>query len=253
MKIACSVVTYHPTKEQLDRIGEIKKFLPVFVVDNTKENRGIAWALNEAAIEAIKAGYRWMLTLDQDANLTEEQWNAYLSEFERIDTREVAAVVPVVDPREELGEGTEDVLTAMTSGMIINLLAWERTGGFESRLFIDEVDTEYCLRVKLCGYRVVKLKSVSIPHQPGKAITINTKWGERLVAYHPPKRIYYIVRNYWFLKDLYAHHFPDYLAEKRRNVIQKHKEYLKYHPRKLVSLYHLLRGTFHGMIGRFGR
>lgn len=253
MRIACGVVLYNPTPEQLANVKRLREFLPVFIADNTRNNRGIAWGLNETAIESIKTGYDWLLTLDQDANLTEAQWDAYRLEFDKLDTREVAAVVPVVDQREEMEEGTEDVLTAMTSGMIINLDAWERTGGFEELLFIDEVDTEYCLRVNLCGWRVVKLKSVSIPHQPGKAITINTKWGERLVAYHPPKRIYYIVRNFWYLRNLYSKHFPEYIAEKKRNVIQKHKEYLRYHPRKIVSLYQLLRGTFHGMIMRFGR
>jgi rhamnosyltransferase len=255
MRIACSVITFHPTGEQLKNIKYLRTFLTVFVVDNTSDNKGIAWALNQAARQAHDQGYEWLLTLDQDSHLSVEDFDNYVAAFTKVDKTGVAAVVPVVDPLVSAGEpgSQEEVLTAMTSTMLLNLRIWQEVRGFSEQLFIDEVDTEYCLRVKLHGYRVIRLSDVIIPHQPGKAITINTKWGERLVAYHPPSRIYYIVRNFWFLRRFYSNAFPEYIAEKKRNVIQKHKEYLKYHPRKIVSAYHLLRGTLHGMIMRLGR
>ena len=87
MKVEGVVVLFKPDDKMLDNInsylGDLKK---LYVVDNTpggdisdrfndkkikyiplKENKGIAYALNVGAKEAIKDGADWLLTMDQDS------------------------------------------------------------------------------------------------------------------------------------------------------------------------------------------
>ena len=88
-KIAGAVILYYPANSFLQNIESyLRKLDKLFVIDNTPdnnkalgklleienvvykhngENKGIAARLNEAATLAIKEGYDWILTMDQDS------------------------------------------------------------------------------------------------------------------------------------------------------------------------------------------
>lgn len=253
MRIACGVVLFNPTPEQLDNVNRLEGFVRLYRVDNSLENRGIAWALNELARQALADGYEWLLTLDQDANLPAGDFNKYVSAFDAYDDKENTAIISPTT------EGTpsgivEDVIITMTSPSLTNLSIWKELGGFADELFIDEVDHEYCLRAKSKGYRIVRLGNVFIPHSPGKWMMIKTVRGYHTeIAWHPPRRLYYMFRNYWYLRKRYSKAFPEFMQNRRIVVLAKVREYVLYHPRKLETVYQMARGTFHGMIGRFGQ
>ena len=87
IKLAGMVTLYNPTDEDIKNINSYIKDIDVlYVIDNTEgkdnkdrlpknekikyyfknENVGVATALNEAARMAIKDGYKYLLTNDQD-------------------------------------------------------------------------------------------------------------------------------------------------------------------------------------------
>jgi rhamnosyltransferase len=270
-KIAIGIVSFNPTEEQRTRIQGTSKIMPTFVADNSEpqvspldgpqwasmgRNAGIAAALNKCAEMATASGYEWILLLDQDTEVDRGEIDRYLEAFRAFDDKDGTAIVaPVTDKREakRTGEGnTRELLIVMTSGCLMNLRIWKEIGGYAEELFIDEVDHEFCLRAKSKGYRVVRLLHAYMKHQPGKLMTLMTRHGPTLVGWHPPRRLYYIVRNYFYIKR-YADQFPEFIANRKMLVIAKFKEYLRYHHNRHKSVYQMLRGAIHGKLGRFGR
>ncbi|MEO7454066.1 MAG: hypothetical protein ABIV13_04820 [Fimbriimonadales bacterium] len=273
-KIAASVVTYQPNAEQLEHVRHLTTLFDcVVVADNSeppreplpgvdwismKGNKGIAAALNAVCRRARELGYEWLFTLDQDTDVDREHLDTYLDAFKAFgDKNGTAIIAPRTDgrdlPRPQEGE-VRELEMVMTSGCLTNLAVWEKICGFADELFIDEVDHDYCLNARKNGYRVVRLVNAYLPHQPGRLMSILTLRGRpTLVGWHPPKRLYYIVRNYFFMKRRYKDVFPEIIAERRRLVIAKFREYLLYHQSRWPSVFAMAKGALHGFLGRFGR
>lgn len=270
--IAAAVVVFQPSPEQLSRIADLRAgFDALITADNSEPpvapiegtdwipmggNKGVGAALNACCLRAGSLGYKWLLALDQDTELSAESISRYLLSFANFEDKESAAVVtPRLDENDVPAhdESVRELVLAMTSCSFLNLEAWSRIGGFAEELFIDEVDHEYCLNAKRHGYRIVRLMDALIPHQPGRLKEVRTKRGVAHMTWHQPDRLYYISRNYWYLRRQYASDFPEIVAERGSQVWIKYKEHLRYHPHKLRSLWALLKGTVHGLLGRYGR
>lgn len=270
--VAASVVIFNPEAQQLERVHHLATlFECVIVADNSEPaiepiagvewvsmggNRGIAAALNEVCRRATELGFEWTFTLDQDTDVALANLDNFLEAFNAYNEKDATAIVaPRTDDRDLRSAGESNVrklAMVMTSGCLTNLDIWAKVGGFAEELFIDEVDHEYCLNARRHGYRVVRLLNALIPHQPGRFLEVKTGDGTALMTWHPPKRLYYIARNYWYLRRKYGKVFPEIVAERGSQVWIKYKQHLRYHPNKLRSLGALLKGTIHGFFGRFG-
>ena len=153
MKIPAVVVFYNPSEENINNLKVYEKSVDkIYVVDNSDDevirlkntkkieyiklftNKGIASALNEGARKAMEDDYDWLLTLDQDSQITSdviEKLKKYLMVH---DTTKIGLVSPYQDinAKEKLKDvEAEEMLEVMTSGNIINLKAWQEIGGFK--------------------------------------------------------------------------------------------------------------------------
>lgn len=246
--IAGVVILYHPDKNEI--VKNISSYIfhldQLIIVDNTPEpdcedllktfdnaiylsnnkNLGIAAALNTAVNIALEKNYDWLLTMDQDSYFGYEEMKAYMNFFRAdfINSNDVA----VVAPRHEIGADAETkarsyhpVITAITSGSLINVEICTKMGGFEEKLFIDEVDFEYCYRCILAGYKIFQYDYVFLNHRLGN--NVNTgyfsiiKRSNRIL--HNPVRVYYMVRNHLYLTSRYSKHFPAEFRKRRKNLI----------------------------------
>lgn len=48
----------------------------------------------------------------------------------------------------------------ITSASCTNLAVWKEVGGFDERLFIDLVDNEFCKRLIVSGYKILRLNNL---------------------------------------------------------------------------------------------
>ena len=241
MKIAAVVVFYHPSEENMENISHyLKSVDKLYIVDNSEdevkryrntkkvhyyplhENKGIAYALNFGAKKAIEDGYKWLLTLDQDSQITSDivdRLKAYLVSH---DTTKIGLVSPYqdIDGDEEVSDTeAEEMIEVMTSGNIINLDAYQEVGGFKDWLFIDCVDTDYCMNLHVHGYSVLRLNQIIMKHHLGD-LKVHTLFGKKYPCYnHGPLRRYYIVRNTLYIDQMYHSVYPDYCDHLKR--IQK--------------------------------
>ena len=241
IKLASVVVLYNPSQENINNISLYKKEVDrIYIVDNTDdnikrinntqklkyiklgENKGIAYALNIGAKKAIEDGYKWLLTMDQDSKMTEDII-VKMKDF-LISTKEenVGLISPYqdIDSKEDnISEDIEDMIEVMTSGNIINLDAYKKIGGFKDWLFIDCVDTDYCMNLHKHGYKVLRLNRIVMKHELGNLV-VHKLFNKEYPCYnHNPIRRYYIVRNNLYINSLYKNLYPEYC--KRLLRIQK--------------------------------
>ncbi|WP_146604334.1 glycosyltransferase family 2 protein [Rhodoplanes roseus] len=84
----------------------------------------------------------------------------------------------------------------LSSGTLVGLAAAARIGDFDERLFIDHVDTEWCLRARAAGWTLRGVADARLAHAlgcgpfPGPFGTLAPR-----IAHYPPERTYHLVRN----------------------------------------------------------
>lgn len=235
IKIAAVVVLYNPSKKNISNIDNyIDSIDKLYVVDNSdddviridnsnkieyiklNENKGIAYALNLGAKSAIKDKYKYLLTLDQDSKMNSDIVNK-MKEF--LENNKSDKTIGLISPYQDIDSkddkingDVEDMIEVMTSGNIINLDAYEDIGGFKDWLFIDCVDTDYCMNLHKNGYKVLRLNNIKMKHELGQLV-VHKLFGKEYPCYnHNPIRRYYIVRNNLYINQLYKDLFPDYCA-----------------------------------------
>jgi len=232
-KIAATVILYHPDKSC---VGNILSYLPyvekLYVIDNSEkeseivpeikklnkaeyfrnnENIGIAAALNLACGKAMRDGFEWLLTMDQDSMFKSDLFFYAAKTID--DTSDVAIISPNhnnrIAEKDSFEYSLQDMI--MTSGNLLNLKLYNRVGNFNDMLFIDEVDHDYCLRARLLDLKIICFTNIILDHKIGETVL---KKG-RNISVHSPARFYYMTRNTFYLLNKYGRTFPEQIWKRR--------------------------------------
>lgn len=276
------VVLYHPTKDVLSNIQSyINQIDFLFVVDNTDsgsehvkneilkfknieyiengDNLGVSTALNIGALKGQKLGYSYILTMDQDSKAPDNMISDLFKFIIDADynLNEVGIISPFHNSIEEkkLTETfVEDRLLVHTSGNLLNLKAYKETGKFCEALFIDRVDSEYCLRLKSKGYKVLRVNNIIMDHnlgKIGKALFLN-RW--QYFTNHSPLRRYYITRNTLYLIKKFGKMFPEYVKIEKNFHFYDIIKIILFEKEKFKKLKMILKGVIDyrkGITGKF--
>jgi rhamnosyltransferase len=224
VELVCAVVVaYHAEEEVLARIAALLgQVTMVIVVDNTpgegalkglkdldssvclvenKANLGIASALNIALAMAQKKGFHWMLTLDQDTRCESDMVSVLLKISASCGEGYAVIGSNYFDPRSNRTKVTElnckewkEQKTVITSGSLVDVTKAHSVGGFRDDFFIDQVDHEFCLRLRAHGYKVAITCKPLMTHSVGNAGGVRIPF-LGVLPNHSPSRKYYIARN----------------------------------------------------------
>lgn len=233
MKLAGVVVLYNPDQKVINNINSyIDELDALYLVDNSsadnstlfmnekveyiplQKNTGIAHALNVGAKKAIDHNFHYLLTMDQD------------SMFEKDALKNMKSIIDADDEKDQVGiyspfhktaisepvpeELFTSPLVVMTSGNIINLDIYKCVEGFKEWMFIDCVDFEYGLNVRKHRYTIKQINTVFLDHELGD-YEIKHVFNKKIFCdNHSALRRYYIVRNSFYLYDMYHNDYPDY-------------------------------------------
>ncbi len=275
-KIAGVVVLYHPDEKVIQNINtylkdidilyavdnsekkndkiisEIKTMDKVVYVDN-KGNKGIAYAQNRGAHRAIKAGYEWLLTMDQDSSASDNMIQLLVEYIENHDTSKVGIVTAYqkldYEKNNYFLREYQQVFIVMSSGNILNLKAYQAVGGILNKLFIDIVDHEYCLRLNQHGYKIIMVNKSILYHSLGETQIIDNMYFDS----HTPTRLYYFVRNDLFVRQKYKQHFPNWIKERKVITSKRYMKIIIYDKNKLKNVYYILRAYIDFKRNRFGK
>lgn len=266
-RIAGVVVLFNP---QADVVENIKTYLhqieALYVIDNSPEtsqkilenlseldkivyitrgrNIGVAMALNIAARRALEVGFEYLLTMDQDSAATRGMLETLLSVASHDDA--IGMISPFhLDrsvPREPPPMDVEPVLTSMTSGSIVSLKVYQKVGEFMERLFVDYIDIEYCLRLHIRGYKVVRANRAILFHAHGQLTTRRFLFWTVYPRNYSPMRYYYQTRNRFYLRRLYGAEFAEYFHHDRRTYWRGVIKSLLYEKQRIRKILMILRG-----------
>jgi rhamnosyltransferase len=235
LHVAAVVVTYRPDRDRLDAVlARLKaQVAHIVVVDNgdgsaPREqavrhgatliplgvNRGIGSAQNIGAHHALGRGATDLLLMDQDSlpaiDLVERLLDARFAAELHLPVAAVGAAsygphgadgfvtlgrFGYVTLRPRPGTAYVECNQLIASGCLIRADAWTQIGGMDESLFIDRVDTEWCLRARRQGRCVVGAPQARLDHRLGGA-RVRLWFGRwREFPLHDATRYYYMARN----------------------------------------------------------
>lgn len=174
-----------------------------------EKNMGIAFALNRGVEISKKQKCEWTITLDQDSIVPRN----IISEYRKVVKSEsncgiVTCKINFNDTRtDNVSNEIFEVSRAITSASFVNIAACYKVGGFDEAMFIDGVDYEYCYRLKMNGYKIIRTGKVTLDHELGDMKVKSFLWKKVSVENHNAFRVYYISRNYIYCKRKYAHYY----------------------------------------------
>lgn len=180
-------------------------------------NLGLGAAQNAGIQRARAAGASQVLILDQDSEPMPDMVERLLIASDRLQSAgvRVAAVAPVyadsatgpasgfvrlgwLDFKKQTALPGQEVVEAdfvISSGSLVPVSVLDDIGPMDESLFIDHVDTEWCLRAQSKGYRLFGVPGARMVHTLGDRRTRIWFLRWRNVPYHSPFRYYYILRN----------------------------------------------------------
>jgi rhamnosyltransferase len=224
--VCAIVITYHPTLSMIENLSAIcSQVDEMVVVDNGSnsealdslrrtsqnlrfsliengQNLGIAEALNQGVHWAIEKSFPWVILFDQDSVITGNFVDEMLSTWATHPLRDrLGAIHPrYLDHRTGIEAyvwraADNGPVRSMTSGALIPTWIFGKLGWFASDFFIDDVDTEYCFRVRAAGYLLADSRSAILRHSSGSPRSITWLGRTFSPSHHSAWRRYYISRN----------------------------------------------------------
>ncbi|MEO8908025.1 MAG: glycosyltransferase [Microbacteriaceae bacterium] len=288
-RVFAVVPTFHPGDEVLSRLSALAQQVEhVIVVDDgsapaadavldlieaagyelvrNSGNDGIATALNVGIRRALAQGAEYVLTIDQDSLLPDGYVRACLDVFNGAAFATRLGIVtvdsinghPSIPPRRS-PEGYGLVNEAIQSGFLITAECLRVCGLFDERLFIDCVDTEFCLRIGDNGFRIAIAAGTNLEHELGEQVPFKP-FGMRRThdgtvqtyEYHGPYRRYFIVRNNVDLWLRYARTRPRWVVSAVRREITPSIKTILSGPQRWRQLSATLAGGLDGLARRRG-
>ena len=222
------IVTYNPNlQEFISRVNILKDHgVNVIIIDNNSsisfeishvtlihlyENIGIAAAQNIGIRKALAFGASSITFLDQDTSIDIESIEILHSE---VHSGSSVIAVPLCRSRNSGvfydivwwdfqsnilrrnptvdSSGFRWTNIAISSGLTVNCNIFDEDSYMDEGLFIDYVDTEWCLRMFHRGYIIRVITKINLLHEIGDH-TIDFKFFK--LPIHSPSRRYYRVRN----------------------------------------------------------
>lgn len=265
MKLAGAVIFYNPNSQNVSNINDYISLVDkLYIIDNSSkdnsnmlpqndkivyvanmQNLGIAKALNSAANLAIKDKYSWMLTLDQDSHLTKSELKQMIDYINKNDTSKIGILSPwhVINTNEQKPKKEIDYpLEVMTSGNLVNLKIYLEIGGWDNKMFIDCVDFDYCMNLKIHGFKVVRLNYVEMKHNLGDIKVIHFCRRNFVCSNHNYIRRYYMVRNTFYLSKKYDGYFPEYFHFLKRGLRGQMQNIILFEKDKYRKIRNMYRG-----------
>lgn len=291
VSICAVIVTYHPAAELIENVAALLDQVDeVVIVDNgsgaessglmekvceyskvsviyNRENLGIAAALNIGVRFAVAAGYQWLAAFDQDSKVTPGMVMTMLQGYDTYPEKEkVASLSPryqnqstgqVATSRSKYSSGDAlpytEVLVAMTSGNLIKTSIFDVVGYFNEPLFIDHVDSEFCLRCASWGYKILEVNDAILLHRTGAPVQHRFLGKLRSTSNHSILRRYYMARNGIYVYKKFAFTYPLWVANDAYRFLKAMIMLVLFEADKRQKLAAIIRGVMHGLSGRMGK
>jgi rhamnosyltransferase len=206
-------------------------------------NSGIATAFNLGILEAEKNSSTHVILFDQDSlpdtNMVQELIQVIISNDR----------VAAVGPKYSDVKGSHASPFVKLEGFSLKRInSLKEVGVMEDKLFVDYVDTEWCLRAIHKGYSLFGVGSAHMQHDLGDEFVY--LFG-RTLPVHSPLRHYYLIRNgIWLLRQPWVSNKWRIIDTRRLFLI--YIVYSLFVGKKFQNWKMMSLGIWHGLSGRMG-
>lgn len=252
-KIAGVVILYHP---DIDTIKNIETYLPyldfLYIVDNGNgekviktiqtrwknvevvsfpDNAGIAHPLN-VVLEKTNSQYDYLLTMDQDSCFNENVIIEYLKRIREnhSNAAKIASYAVNYANLDEKRLANKLITYYITSGSVLNIKNAIKLGGFDERLFIDQVDSDFAYNVRKRQLEILTYFDLPLRHHLGNMQRYHVGTHKFDVLNHNALRKYYIFRNSIYVMEKYPYLekvYTKYLFKELIKIVLFEKQKLK--------------------------
>lgn len=233
--VAVIVVLFNPTEDDISNVTSLAAHYRGVIVDNSEvaiqqnanignmlyvcngANLGIAEAQNIGIRILMKEGFKCIVFFDQDSRVAIDYPLQIAKIFMKVkkDFPNLALLGPTVINKQSGQEYSSAIhkdnkksslfiqrRDVISSGCCISLDAIHHVGIYDTRLFIDYVDFEWCWRAEDKGLVCGITPSLCIKHKVGQN---ELKLGTYQVIISKPFRYFFQYRNYlWLLRRKYV-------------------------------------------------
>ena len=147
---------------------------------------------------------------------------------------------------------SENITWTITSGSLTNLNISDSIGSFNEALFIDLVDTEYCLRAIDNGYKIKVCCESNLSHRVGKREERNLFGFKFYPTHHSTERRYFSFRNRVLVMKKYGLKFPHWTLYETIAAFYVLFCIISFEENKFGKLSACMKGIFDGLFNRFG-
>ena len=195
--LVAGIITYNPNIERLlEVVNSIRcQVDEIYIYDNGSKNNsdlhdafceirnikiidieknvGIAEASNQMCEYAINKGYEWILILDHDTICPKQLVSTYMIYTNDIRIGIICPSVLDKDITNNRWKGNntvkiEYVERCIQSATMVRLESWKKVGGYDSWMFIDFVDFDFCKKLQLANYKILRCNTVEVDHKLGQ-------------------------------------------------------------------------------------
>jgi rhamnosyltransferase len=241
----------------------------VLVVLNN-ENLGIGAAQNIGIKKSLSKGVTHVIVFDQDS-MVSPSFRKHLMEAEEA-LKQMGVGVAAVGPK-LIDQATGNIIPFVTfthgfkrrlsvtapeqvvecfsllsSGTLMSRESLEAVGLMREDLFLEYVDVEWGARARLRGLRSYGVAAATLFHNLGDQ---RLRIGPVIIPLHSPLRHYYTMRNAVAMQKHPA--FPFYW--KLYDIVRTVRGFILFscvNPPRLKQAKYMLRGLYHGVIGKSG-
>jgi rhamnosyltransferase len=234
------------------------------------ENLGLGAAYNQGIAVAQAQSATHLILFDQDSLPAANMVNCLLREL--LERNETSLTAAAAGPRYSDIKGQQlspfvriknfhlervpcadnevvEIDHLISSGSLIDIRALRIIGNFVEGLFIDCVDTEWCLRARHYNLRLLGVGNALMDHNIGEQY-LNV-FGRQLPM-HTPLRLQYQFRNQiWIVKQPWVSwrwRIIDVVRCLKLFIV-----YVVFGPKKIKNIRAIIKGIYYGIVNRMGK
>lgn len=225
MNHICALITlFYPDYEKLEKnIRQILSYADrIYLLANSKvdfdlknssvvliqneRNFGLSKSFNSGIRRAAEEGFEFAIFFDQDSFLSADNFERLFREMLRENKKNAACIGPSLKvrgnsiniprwTRNGRFRTSGDVLSVnnvITSGMLVNISAFRKVGGFDENFPVDFSDFTFCWNCIRGNYAVLQSMDALMSHEIGNS---GMSLGKHTVHFHAPYRNYFLVRD----------------------------------------------------------
>jgi rhamnosyltransferase len=214
-------------KNLIHQLQKVKSKIPKLHWISNNINLGLSKAQNQGIAYGLSRNFDFFLLLDDDSILEKGSVSTMIKYF--LTHSEVGIIAPSIIHqnskriqmypiihklgfiyRKRIHEDQilSNVSTVIASGSLIRNSVIQKIGLMNENFFIDYIDIEYCLRLRLYGWKIAVLGNSLLIHKLGNEEKVKHMFGAIYPTNHSPLRRYHMTRNRIFTWRMYAVKFP---------------------------------------------